>query len=82
RSVSSPGKRTDFFGNSSSLITAFGFKLNHVFMLNYGALWFKEINPNPFITDKKLKATPSLSLSINLAIRDLLNGFTTLIPSL
>jgi hypothetical protein len=82
RSVSSPGKRSDFFGNSSSLITAGGFKLSHVFMFNAGALWFKEINPDPYSTEKSLKASFTVSLSVNLAIRDLLNGFTNLIPSL
>jgi hypothetical protein len=82
RSVSSPGKRSDFFGNSSSLITAAGFKLSHVFMFNTGALWFKEINPDPYSTEKSLKASFTLSFSVNLAIHDLLNGFTNLIPSL
>ena len=81
RSVSYPGKRQDFFGNSSSLITALGFKLSHVAMLSAGALWFKELDPNVLLTDKKIVAVPSLSLTINFNVAQLLNGFASLIPS-
>jgi len=82
KSVSYPGKRQDFFGNSTSLITAVGYKFGHYFMFNAGTLWFKELNPNPILTDKKIVCTPLAALSVNFSVSQLLNGFTNLIPSL
>jgi hypothetical protein len=82
KSVSYPGKRQDFFAGTSSLITGLGFKLSHVVMINGSALWFKALDPNPYSTQKNIVCVPSLSLSLNLTIKDLLNGFTSLIPSL
>jgi hypothetical protein len=78
-SVQEVNKRDDLF-DKSSLITALGYKLSHVMMLNAGVLWFKKENPNVLITDKSVAATPVLSLSLNLEIEKLLNGFTKLIP--
>jgi hypothetical protein len=82
RSVSYPAQRQDFFGNSTSLITALGFKFGHVIMINVGTLWFKQLNPNPVLTNKKIVSTPLVGLSANFSISQLINGFTTLIPSL
>lgn len=77
--VQEPNKRYDLFSNSS-LITALGFKFSHVVMLNGGVLWFKKENPNALVTSKSIAAAPVLSLSLNLEIEKLLNGFTKLIP--
>jgi hypothetical protein len=82
KSVSSPGKRQDFFGNSSSLMTGLGFKLSHFLMINVSSLWFKRLDPNPYSTAKTIVTVPALSLSLNLTAKDILNGFTSLIPSL
>jgi hypothetical protein len=77
--VAEQNKRADLF-EKSSLITALGFKLSHVLMLNAGTLWFQKQNKNVLISDKTIAATPVLSLSVNLEIDKLLNGFTKLIP--
>lgn len=77
--VQEPNKRYDLFDNSS-LITALGFKLGHVVMLNGGVLWFRKENPSALVTSKSIAVTPVLSLSLNLEIEKLLNGFTKLIP--
>jgi len=82
KSVAYPGKRSDFFGNSSSLLTGIGFKFSHFVMINASALWFKDLDPNPYSTRKNIVCVPSLSLSINLSIPTILNGFTSLIPAL
>ena len=74
-----PGKRGDLF-DKSSLITALGVKLSHVLMFNSGVLWFKKQNANALITSKSIAATPVISLSVNMEIDKLLNGFTKLIP--
>ena len=72
-------KRDDLF-DKSSLITALGFKLGHIVMLNAGGLWFKKLDPNPLITSKKIAVVPVVAVSLNLEINELLNGFTKLIP--
>lgn len=77
--IQEPNKRNDLF-EKSSLITAFGFKFSHVLMLNGGVLWFKNENPNALVTSKSIVVSPVLSISLNLEIEKLLNGFTKLIP--
>ncbi len=77
--IQEPNKRYDLF-DKSSLITALGFKFSHIAMLNSGVLWFKKENPNALESSKSIAATPVLSLSLNLEIEKLLNGFTKLIP--
>ena len=72
-------KRDDLF-DKSSLITALGFKLSHIVMINAGGLWFKKEDPNPIVTDKKIAVTPVVALSLNLEVDRFLNGFTKLIP--
>lgn len=72
-------KRDDLF-DKSSLITALGFKLSHIVMLNAGGLWFKKEDPNPIITTKKIAVAPVLAVSLNLEINELLNGFSKLVP--
>ncbi|HVM87911.1 MAG TPA: hypothetical protein VMT76_06960 [Puia sp.] len=81
-SIAKAGKRSDFFGNSTSLYTALGLKLSHVFTFNAGALWFRANNPNPVVTDKAIACIPSASLSINFTASQLLGDFVKLIPSL
>ena len=77
--IGEQNKRADLFGKSS-LITSLGYKLSHVLMLNAGGMWFKQEDPSPAKTTKKIAITPVLSLSLNLEIEQLLNGFTKLIP--
>ena len=72
-------KRDDLF-DKSSLITCLGFKLGHIVMLNAGGLWFKQEDPNPIVTNKKIAVTPVIALSLNLEVDKLLNGFSKLIP--
>lgn len=79
-SLKEAGKRDDFFGNNTSLLTGLGFKLSHVVTLNGGALWFRKEDPDPFITTRKVTATPYAALSINLKLKKLFEGFTSLVP--
>ncbi len=78
-SIQEQGKRYDLF-EKSSLITGLGYKFNHVVMLNGGVLWFKKENPNVLVTSKSIATTFVLTLSLNLEIEKLLNGFTKLLP--
>jgi hypothetical protein len=77
--VQEQNKRYDLFLNSS-LITSLGLKFSHILMLNAGALWFKKADPSDLVSTKSIAVTPILSLSVNLEIDKLLNGFTKLIP--
>jgi hypothetical protein len=76
-----PTKRDDLFKNGSNLIVGFGYKFSHIISINAGALVFKKEDPNPFITTKKVTATPYVSFSLNLKLKTLWDGFTNLIPT-
>ena len=77
--IEEKNKRYDLF-NKSSLITAIGYKFSHIVMFNAGALWFRQEDADPLVTKKKMAVSPVLSISVNMEIDKLLNGFSKLIP--
>ncbi len=66
-------ERDDLF-NSINLITGFGVRLNRALRISGGALWYKQVNPNPLISDKKTKAMGYLSVSFDIEFRNATQG--------
>ena len=78
-SISEEGKRKDFFSNST-LLTGLGIRLNNSLRITGGVNWFYMIDPNPLINEKSIAVTPYVGLSIDLDVKQFLNGFADLKP--
>lgn len=78
-SVAEEGRRDDFF-NKSALMIGGGFKVSQSVKLTFGTLVFKEENPNPIISRKRLSFTPYAGVSLDLELQKLFNGIGSLIP--
>jgi hypothetical protein len=66
-------KRDNLFG-SFCLLTGVGVRINHIFRLTGGTVWFRSINKNPLIDDKPLAFSPYVGLSIDFELKDMFNG--------
>ncbi|WP_111308879.1 hypothetical protein [Confluentibacter sediminis] len=55
------------FGKNS-LLTGVGWRLNRTFRLNFGGLMYYKTDPNPLITDKSLKISPTVSFSADIDV--------------
>ena len=76
-SISEEGKREDFFANSTFL-TGIGFRINNALRVTAGVNWFYKLDPNPTIETKSIAVTPYIGLSVDLDVKQFLNGFTEL----
>lgn len=76
-SIAEEGKREDFFANSTFL-TGIGFRINNALRVTAGVNWFYKLDPNPIIETKSIAVTPYIGLSVDLDVKQFLNGFTDL----
>lgn len=76
-SISEKGKRENFF-DKSTLLTGIGLRLNNALRVTTGVNWFYKLDPNPTIETKSIAVTPYIGLSIDLDVKQFLNGFTDL----
>ncbi len=76
-SISEEGKRENFFANST-LLTGIGFRFCNALRATAGVNWFYKLDPNPTIETKSIAVTPYIGLSVDLDVKQFLNGFTDL----
>ena len=62
-------------GQTNSLLLGAGIRLTPSLRVGGGALIFKELDPNPLITEKSVAATPYVSFSLDINMGALLKGF-------
>lgn len=72
-SLAKDGVRTDFF-KKTSFFTGVGYRLTNALRLNFGALWYNKLDPNPLLDKKRLAAVPYFGLSIDLQVRKLIQN--------
>lgn len=57
--------RDDLFGGVN-IATGLGFRINRAIRLSSGTLWYNQINPNPVLSGKKIKALGYFSVSFDI----------------
>ncbi|NOQ75100.1 MAG: hypothetical protein GQ574_24010 [Crocinitomix sp.] len=71
--------RFDLFKKQNFLI-GYGFRLNNAMNLSAGAIFYQRLNPDPFITSKRLAVMPYIGFSVDFEILEsfnkLINVFT------
>lgn len=75
--VAEEGKREDFF-EKGSLMTGIGIRFTNALRITGGNMWFYSNSPNPSLEERRLVFAPYAGLSIDLDLRDLLNGLDKL----
>lgn len=70
-SITKQNYRANLFGNDNVML-GLGFKLSHVFNVNFGGLIYNNVDPNPLLDKKTLGVAPYVGVSINLKIKDAL----------
>ncbi len=53
-----------------------GFRFSNIFRLNVGGMWLKAKDIDPIVTKTTDKFTPTISLSVDIALQDLIKGAT------
>lgn len=74
------GRREDFFGKGSLLLGT-GIRITNGFKVNVGSIWFYKTDPNPIISDRSLAIGAYAGLSLDLDLKEFINGFGDLIPT-
>lgn len=72
-SLEKEGERDNLFGKNA-LLFGFGYRLTDAVRVSAGSLVFRSIDPNPVITDKKIKFSVFASISLDWNIRETLGG--------
>jgi hypothetical protein len=70
-SIAKQNYRTNLFGNDNVMI-GLGYKLSHVFNVNFGGLIYQNVDPNPLLDKKTIGVAPYVGISLNLKIKDAL----------
>ncbi|GAB3555285.1 hypothetical protein GCM10027577_40840 [Spirosoma fluminis] len=76
-SIKAENQREDLFG-SKSLVTGIGFRLSNVGKIAIGGLWYKSLDANPLLDNKKTSVAPFIGASFDLELRDLFGGIVDL----
>jgi hypothetical protein len=72
-SLAKEGERDNLFG-SNALLLGFGYRLTDAVRVSAGSLVFRSIDPNPVISEKKIKFSVFVSISLDWDIRSTLGG--------
>lgn len=76
-SIKSENQREDLFG-SRSLVTGLGFRMSNAVKIAVGGLWYKALDTNPLLDNKKTSVAPFIGVSFDLEIKELLGGIVDL----
>ncbi len=69
-SVAKQGRREDLFGSNDFLLGA-SYRLTDAARITVGSLFFKSLDPNPVIDKTSIDASPFVSLSLDLKLKEL-----------
>jgi hypothetical protein len=67
--IKEEGVREDLL-NGINIMTGLSYRVGHVVRVSGGALWFNGVDPNPTISDKKIKALGYISISFDIDFKN------------